>query len=351
MNSSLASQIAEVLTGPTFAGRTSALRHSGTIEGPLDYTVAVPVRNEEALLPRALDALLAAMRSSPARGGLVFVINDTTDNSAMIIRRTLQKAQVAFAIVEMSFASEIRNAAHARRLALDLAWCCAPGGVLLTTDADSCVGPNWIASRWSHIASGYDLVCEDVRLDEQELALLPTRVAAVGEAERAYFEASNRLWRLWTGEPADCFAYRASGASLAIRSDAYRKIGGLPTPSIGEDSALCEAVLAAGLKVGMPNDVETRTSARLLSRAQGGCGACLKSRASADDPLCDPVLIPLALLREWAFLANRSENQNRYAILKSLRASAAPSPLPYSQVLIELQKARDTERELSMVHA
>ena len=327
------------------------MRYSGTIEGSLDYTIAIPVRDEEALLPRALDALLTAMRSSPMRGGFVFVINDTTDESAMVIRRTLQNAQVAFAIVEISFAPEIRNAPHARRLALDLAWCCAPGGVLLTTDADSCVGPNWIASRWSHIASGYDLVCEDVRLDEHELALLPTQVAAVGEAERAYFEASNRLWRLWTANPADCFAYRASGASLAIRSDAYHKIGGLPTPSIGEDSALCEAVLAAGLKVGMPNDGETRTSARLLSRAQGGCGACLKSRASADDPLCDPALVPLALLREWAFLANRSENHDRQAILRSLRASAAPTPLPYSQVLIELQKARDTERELSMVHA
>lgn len=351
MNSPLASQIAEVLTGSTFAGRTSELRYSGTIEGLLDYTIAVPVRDEEALLPRALDALLTAMRSSSMRGGLVFVINDTTDNSAMIIRRTLKKALVAFAIVENSFASEIRNAPHARRMALDIAWCCAPGGVLLTTDADSYVGPNWIASRLSHIASGYDLVCEDVRLDEQELALLPTQVAAVGEAERAYFEASNRLWRFWTAEPADYFTYRASGASLAIRSDAYRKIGGLPTPSIGEDTALCEAVLAAGLKVGMPNDGETRTSARLRSRAQGGCGACLKSRASADDPLCDPALIPLKLLREWAFAANRSENRDRYAFLRNLRASAALSPLPYSQVLIELQEARDTERELSMVHA
>ena len=69
MNGSLASHIAEVLAGPIFAGRTSALWCGGSFAGPLDYAVAVPVKDEAALLPRALDALLAAMRSSPARGG------------------------------------------------------------------------------------------------------------------------------------------------------------------------------------------------------------------------------------------------------------------------------------------
>ena len=53
MNGSLASHIAEVLAGPIFAGRTSALRCSGGFEGLLDYAVAVPVKDEAALLPRA----------------------------------------------------------------------------------------------------------------------------------------------------------------------------------------------------------------------------------------------------------------------------------------------------------
>lgn len=351
MNGSLASLIAEVLSGPIFAGRTSALRCSGSFEGLLDYAVAVPVKDEAALLPRALDALLAAMRSSSARGGLVFVVNDTTDASAAIIRDILRNASVAFAIVEISFASEIRDAPHARRLALDIAWRCAPDGLLLTTDADSYVGPGWVTSRWSHIASGYDLVCEDVRLDAQELALLPAQVAAVGVAERAYFEASNRLWRMWTGRPDDCFAYRASGASLAIRSDAYRKIDGLPTPPIGEDCALCETVLAAGLRVAMTDDCGTRTSARLLGRAQGGCGACLNARATEADPICDPALVPLTLLREWASAVNRSSHRNCHETLTELRAATALAPLSYSQVLIELERARTLERELAMVHA
>lgn len=351
MKGSLASNIAEVLAGPIFAGRTSALQSCRGLGGPLDYAVAVPVKDEAALLPRALDALLTAMHSFPARGGIVFVVNDTADASAAIIRRRLRKARIAFAIVEISFAPEIRDAPHARRLALDIAWRYAPDGVLLTTDADSYVGPNWIASRLSHIAAGYDLVCEDVRLDAHELALLPAQVAAVGEAERAYFEASNRLWRMWTDKPAECFAYRASGASLAIRSDAYCKIGGLPTPPIGEDSALCEAVLAEGLKVAMPNEGDTRTSARLTGRAQGGCGACLNSRATEGDPLCDPALIPLAQLREWASVANRFPHQDCRETLTKLRAAGAPAPLSYSQVLSELEKARNVERELAMAYA
>lgn len=351
MNGSLASHITEVLAGPRFAGRTSALRCSGGFEGPVDYAVAVPVKDEAELLPRALYALLAAMHSSPARGGLVFVVNDTTDASAAIIRDILQKASVVFAIVEISFDPEIRDAPHARRLALDIGWRYAPDGVLLTTDADSYVGPNWITSRWSYIAGGYDLVCEDVRFDAKELALLPGLVTAVGEAERAYFEASNMLWQKWTGRPTECFAYRASGASLAIRSDSYRRIGGLPTPSIGEDAALCEAILAVGLKVAMTDDGDTRTSARLLGRAHGGCGACLNARATQNDPLCDPALIPLTLLREWASAVNRSPHRDCRETLTDLRATTAPGPLPYSQVLIELEKIQNAERELAMGHA
>ena len=51
MNGSLASHIAEVLAGPIFAGRTSALWCGGSFAGPLDYAVAVPVKDEAALLP------------------------------------------------------------------------------------------------------------------------------------------------------------------------------------------------------------------------------------------------------------------------------------------------------------
>jgi len=351
MNACLAEQVANVLADPIFASRISAVRCSGSLQGPLDYAIAVPVRDEEALLPRALNALLATMRAVPSKGGLVFVVNDTVDRSASIIRQRLQDANVSFALVEISFAQDIRNAPHARRLALDLAFRYAPEGVLLTTDADSHVGQGWVASRLARIASGYDLVCEDVRLDEAELALLPAHVAAVGEAERAYFEVSNRLWHSWTQDPIRSFAYRASGASLAIRSGVYRALGGLPTPSIGEDAALCDAVLAEGLHVCMANGGETRTSARLRSRAQGGCGACLASRALEENPLCDPALVPLAVLREWAAVASRFPQEDRLAALARLRNSMTARPLSYAEVLEELDKARLAEQELALVDA
>lgn len=60
MNGSLASHIAGVLAGPIFAGRTSALRCSGSFEGPLDYAIAVPIEDEAALLTTSICGVVLA---------------------------------------------------------------------------------------------------------------------------------------------------------------------------------------------------------------------------------------------------------------------------------------------------
>ncbi|NVD45312.1 glycosyltransferase [Qipengyuania atrilutea] len=352
MSGSLSSDVGEILNGSPFAGQVHAWDCDGDLDGPLDYAIAVPARDEEALISRAVDALVETTQGTPLRGGIVVVLNDTQDNSASIVRSRLREAKVDFALIEVRFEDAIRNAPHARRLALDIAVRSASDGVLLTTDADSYVGPGWLSSRLAWITAGYDLVCEDVRLDEAELSLLPAQVRTVGEAERTYFEASERLWRKWTGNRAGSFAHRASGASLAIKAQAYRSIGGLPTPPVGEDVALCESILAAGMQVCTANDGGTRTSARLSGRAQGGCGACLTMRSIEPDPSCDPALVPLSTLREWAEIASRFPATHPSTVSAEIRRGAGPlRPMTYSQILGELEQLPMIEAEKAPANA
>jgi hypothetical protein len=70
-----------------FSGRARLVRLAGRVPAGPDYAVAIPVRNEEARLPGALEALTRSMEATCSRGQLIFVVNHTDDESALVIER------------------------------------------------------------------------------------------------------------------------------------------------------------------------------------------------------------------------------------------------------------------------
>lgn len=326
-----ADEVASILTGPVFGERVELQSLHVEYEPSIDFAVAVPVRDEQAFLPKMLSALYRSFEHTGRRGMPIFIVNDTTDQSNALIVDWLMRNGQPGLVADVQFAPSIRYAPFARRLAFDIAARIVPDGVLFTTDADSEVGPHWVREGLNQIAAGYDLVCEDVRLDDAGLSALPDQVRFVGEAERSYYAACDTLWRRWSGTD-DAFAHRASGASLALHSDTYRALGGLPLPMQGEDAALCEMVLARGGRVITIADGGTRTSARLDGRAAGGCGEALSKRARHKDPECDVALVPIEELRRLATFRRTF----------GVREEAAPgrAPLRYSELLRELGQAQ-----------
>lgn len=332
--------LAALLANSPFDGRATLQQFSLNAVGEFTFAVAVPVRNEGEILPQMLAALLSAITGIGERGLAVFAVNDTQDASAQLIRNWLALNELSGVVIEVGFAPAIRSAPYTRRLALDVASRFAPAGALLTTDADSEVGPGWVRQGLDGLADGFDLICEDVRLDDVGLAALPDQVRLAGDAERAYYAACDVLWRRWSGETG-AFAHRASGASLAIAAATYRKLGRLPVPHHGEDAALCAMVLADGGRVITIADGGTRTSARLEGRAAGGCGAALSRRASEIDPVCDAALVPLAELRRLAsFRVRHGYRAERDRPERALR---------YSEILVHLAHARALLAEEAIV--
>ena len=325
------SKLRRLLAAEPFFGRVRVTCADWPARDGASFAVAIPVRNEIALLPRALAALEVAMGEAGERGVAVLVVNDTRDASADCIRDWALDAPCDVALVEAEFDEEIRGAVHSRRLALDCAAALVhPDGALFTSDADSHVAPGWITTCAAELAAGAHFVCEDVRLDERELARLPDMVRRTGDAERAYFDASERLWQLWTEGRVGAFAWRASGASMAVSAHAYRAIGGLPLPAIGEDAALCAQLLRRGYRAVQLADAGTRTSARIQARAAGGCGGELARRALSDDPACDARLLPVEELR-------RSAKRHLHCGLATKKRTP---PMRLSEVERELAKAR-----------
>ena len=88
-------------------------------------------------------------------------------------------------VVSSHLPSAQANAGHARRMAMELAAERAgPEGVLLTTDADSVVPPNWMLRNIVALHQGADLVCGRAVIDPIEAAINPAHLHADDELER-----------------------------------------------------------------------------------------------------------------------------------------------------------------------
>ena len=341
-------ELTALLSSPPFGGKVELLNIRGALERDNNFAVSIPVRNEECRLPATLDALSTAIRAVPGKGCAIFVLNDSIDRAGEVIERWAQLTDLPTLVVEVAFAPTIRNAPHCRRLALDIGARAAPFGALFTSDADTKVGGRWIESGLQSLSDGYDLVCEDVLLDDEELAALPRQVREVGDTERAYFDICDRLWRYWTYERAGTLALRPSGASIMMKTSAYLAIGGLPTPGVGEDRALCEIMAASKYAIKALENIGTRTSARIKSRASGGCGDALADRANSTDPMCDSRLKPVWLLYDEAarwLKVHKCPAPGAHAIPKT------SGPLTFVAVQRELEIARKLASACGLTNA
>lgn len=310
-------------------------RISGVIDRP-KFAVCIPVHDEAEALPATLAALDTALRSSSQAGVVVLLINDTRDGSAGIALAWAQRTGHACVIVEVLLERTIRNAPHARRLALEIGADLCPTGALLTTDADTLVAPDWITANLRHLDRGTALICGAVDVSEGEIDALPATVRLCGEAEAAYFALSERAWARWCNGTGPALATRAMGASLAINAPLYRQLGGLPLPHVAEDKALARLVRRAGHPIVEAQDVRVMTSCRLDARARGGMGDALLERCYIDDPLCDEALVPAAVLvsrsRVWNHLYGHPGAALHFEDMCDLRADLSAPRMRLSDV-------------------
>jgi cellulose synthase/poly-beta-1,6-N-acetylglucosamine synthase-like glycosyltransferase len=250
--------------------------------------LAIPARNEAARLPGCIDALGAASRRADAKLHIVILVNNSVDETASVVRNLVLEPLLSVELIETELPAERAHAGWARRLAFDAAAShLASGDILLSTDADTVVAEDWLARTLAYFDAGYDGVAGLARLSPRELRSLPTAHRARLSALRRYDFAVSYLkaWRT-QDEPWPRHFYEG-GASLALTKAAYEEIGGAPTPSVGEDKALFEAVRRIGGKVRHAVDVRVTTSARLMGRAAGGASDTLAlwGRLAPDEPI------------------------------------------------------------------
>lgn len=277
---------------------------------PRAVAVAIPVKNEEEEVGACLRALDAAAAGHDGPVTVVALANDCTDGTVALLERTrLHHARLRWSAVALP--PERRHAGWARRLALDAAAATleADGDLLLSTDADTDVAPDWIARTVVHMAGGINAVAGRAFTKRaQRAALGPGALRRLNQLGR-YYTALDFLRAHAEPVPRDPWPrhFYEGGASIALTLGTYRRIGGAPTPPVGEDRALFDRVRAHGGVVRHPIDVRVFTSCRLTGRAPGGMADTVAAwiAQGEDAPLHETYGVDVALAPGQARIADR----------------------------------------------
>ena len=251
--------------------------------------VAVAARDEEDEIAGCLTALAVSLRHAGMAGGVVVLVNNTTDATARIARETAAAQGLEAAVIETTLPRAAAHAGTARQRAAAAARArLASGGLLLLTDADSRVRPGWVAEMRAGLAQA-DVVCGRVELPPGAFAGAGPLAAAASAIEGAYADATRRIQSVLDPDPDNPWPHHGcrSGCNIGMTAATHDAIGGLPAPPVAEDRALVEAARAADLRVRLLDGPAVLTSARRQGRAPGGMADALRARETEADPWID----------------------------------------------------------------
>jgi hypothetical protein len=339
------------------------------------FVVAIPVRDEQERLPACLRALALQRdrfgRSIPPMPVRVVVFaNNCADKSASLARSLGKCSALDVRVIEALLPPATAHAGAARRAAMDIAeaWLVEEGerdGVILTTDADSQVTPNWIAANLAAFEAGAEAVLGRIDLDG-EGKLLPDGLHWRGELEETYERLLTELFWLLDPLEHNPWPHHAtiSGASLGITRTAYCRVGRLPRVPLGEDKALIALLSRQDAKIRYCPTAHVITSGRRHGRAPGGVADTLAIRSRQPDAFCDEALEPfrtafaraswrgrlrrlpgarrLALCQDWASELGISAGDVN-DIIKEPAFGAAWSIIEHRSLLFERQLLRPAE--------
>lgn len=211
--------------------------------------IVIPAHNEEQLIRSCLSSVRIASQHPALRGEpveTIVVLDDCKDATG--IHASCSGA--------LTVTIRARNVGMARAvgaqalLARGARW-------LAFTDADTLVSEDWMAAQ---LALQTDVVCGTVSVLDwsphgRHAALL-----------QAHFQATY----------ADRESHRhVHGANLGVCAEAYRRVGGFRHLASGEDVALVDALVSAGVSIAWSSQPRVVTSARTDGRARGGFAGAL----------------------------------------------------------------------------
>jgi hypothetical protein len=227
--------------------------------------IVVPARDERRRIQDCVRGLRTALRAlPPGVDTVVCVVADRcVDDTARLARAAFgdwSAARVVRTGVQRTI-GEVRDLGF-RHVRAALAAHPPAGTLLLSTDADSVVAPDWAHQHLRIAASGVHAVAGVTELIGQRP--LPPSVAARYAAILATARRSDGHGNVYA-------------ANLGVRADAYLAVGGFGATATGEDHRLWRRLGSAGYRRCYADEPKVLTSARRHGRAPGGLADLLRT--------------------------------------------------------------------------
>ena len=228
-----------------------------------DYVVvAVPARDEAPTIAECLQSIDAA--AEQANCGVVAVIAaDSCVDGTSSIARCIRARHSRLVVIEGAWGCV--GAARAEAVATALAYVgTRPDRVwIANTDADCVVPPNWLSLQLE-LGTNHHAVGGIVELDPATSPF--PLLAAFHDDYGIYGDLHSHV----------------HGANLGLRADAYVGAGGWSrTAALGEDHQLWAALAVSGRPVLQRTALRVMTSARTVSRVEGGFATHLANLPAA----------------------------------------------------------------------
>jgi glycosyltransferase involved in cell wall biosynthesis len=223
--------------------------------------VVIPAHNEQELLPSCLTAVRHAAGQAAVPVHLVVVADACTDRTAAVARA--HGADVVEVSTRCVGAARRAGARHVLRVTCHL----DPAAVwIATTDADTHVPRWWLRRQLRFADQGWKGVLGTVTVGDW--AGHPPRVQRLFAERYGAWQARHP---------------HVHGANLGFSADAYLTAGGFRPLPTGEDHALVDDLLAAGLALLRTTQIPVVTSARSRARAPRGFAWLLTSLAAVEE--------------------------------------------------------------------
>jgi hypothetical protein len=164
----------------------------------------------------------------------------------------------------------------------------------MTTDADTVVPPDWVTRNLDGLHRGADIVCGRAIIDPVEAAMIPAHLHADDALECQLIALLDDLAWMLDPEPHDPPPrhIEASGASLAVSVEAFRRVGGIPAVASGEDRAFVRALWMMDARVRHDPAIQVTVSGRIEGRAPGGMADAIRRRMVRQDEFADEMAEP-----------------------------------------------------------
>ncbi len=264
----------------------STLFFEAKCSATVEICVVIPVKDEEAHIGKTLASFArqtdtAGKPFETRKYEILILANNCSDNSVNVIREFQnQHPHLQILVEEIILPPHQANIGYARRLLMDAAYnrlSAGGGGIIMTTDGDTRVAPDWIAQTVAEIAAGADAVGGRILLCEQEAGYLDHATHTHHFKDETYRLLVAELESLILQNPHNPAPthHQHFNGSFAVTTQCYAAAGGIPPVAYLEDCAFFERLQHIDAKVRHSPKVVVHTSARYLGRTEVGLSSQL----------------------------------------------------------------------------